>query len=102
MKNIYKVFLLIFISIFLISCKDNGKRAFENDYQMFKGEEHVFRKVDYDTMYQEFTKSTEHRVIVLRLTQIYTMPYCMLLLPIMNEVALEEGLKKFSISMYMK
>ncbi len=95
MKNIYKVFLLIFISIFLISCKDNGKRAFENDYQMFKGEEHVFRKVDYDTMYQEFTKSTEHRVIVFAFDpDLYECPYCMLLLPIMNEVALEEGLKE--------
>jgi len=54
MKNIYKIIFIVFLSLFLISC-DSGKKAFEKDYVMFEGKEHVFKKVSFQKAYASLT-----------------------------------------------
>lgn len=94
MKSFYKLMLLFFLSFFLISC-DRGRKAFEDDYQMFQGKEHVYRKVDYKTVYNAFTKNKGYKVIVFAFDpDYYECPYCMMLLPIINEIAIESGIKE--------
>lgn len=94
MKSFYKIVLVLLLSFFLTSC-DSGKRAFEDDYQMFKDKEHVYRKVDYKTIYNSFTKDEGYKVIVFAFDpDYYECPYCMMLLPIINEVAITSGVKE--------
>lgn len=92
MKNIYRIIIIVFLFVLsfgLISCS-NEKKAFEDDYQMFKDKEHVFVKADYKTVYASLTKEKGSSVIVFAYDpDLYVCPFCMKVFPILNEVALE-------------
>jgi len=102
MKNIYKIIFIVFLSLFLISC-DSGKKAFEKDYVMFEGKEHVFKKVSFQKAYASLTSKKGYQIIVFAFDpDYYECPYCMMVLPIINEVALEEGIKEiYYLDIYM-
>ncbi|MFA7435101.1 MAG: hypothetical protein WC006_01895 [Bacilli bacterium] len=95
MKNINKIsFVFIFLLvIFLVGCS-NGRKKFEDDYQMFKGQEHVFEKVNYKTVYEALTKEGSYVILFAYDPDLYECPYCMEAIPIINEAALQEGVDK--------
>src|SRR5690606_27788076 len=73
----------------------NGKIEFEKDYAMFKDKEHVYVKADYKEVYNALTNSKDLQIILFAYDpDLYVCPYCMQVLPILNEVALEEEVKE--------
>lgn len=95
MKKILFV-LIILLNIFLIGCtKDNEKKAFEEDYAYMKGQEHVYVKGTYDEVVNAFTVNQGVNVILFAFDpDFYECPYCMAVVPIINEIALEESINK--------
>lgn len=96
MRNSYKLAsLVMFLFILVLSGCSNGINEFEKDYPMFKDIDHVYVKADYEEVYNALTKEEGYNVIVFAYDpDLYVCPYCMEVLPILNEVALEEGIEK--------
>lgn len=95
MKTLNKfVFALLILFLGLLSAC-SSKSKFEDDYQMFKGEEHVFYKASYKEVYKSLTKKKGSFVILFAYDpDLYVCPYCMEVLPILNEVARESKIDK--------
>lgn len=96
MKSFYKINIFIILSfcLFLVGCS-NGKKAFEEDYQMFKGINHVYEKSNYDEVYNALTKKEGYQIILFAYDpNLAICPYCIKILPIINDLALEVGIKK--------
>lgn len=92
--NKFIFFFLLLFSITLSACSSQ-KRAFEEDYQIFKDIEHVYYKSNYKKVYNALTKAKGNYVIVFAYDpDLYVCPFCMEVLPILNEVALDKGVDK--------
>lgn len=96
MKNFYKLASLVFLLfISLLSGCSSGKSEFEKDYPMFKDIDHVYVKSNYEEVYNTLTKEEGYHVIVFAYDpDLYVCPYCMEVLPILNEVAVDEKIEK--------
>lgn len=89
-----KILMLLLLLTTLVGC-NNKRKAFEDDYQMFVGVEHVFVKEDYKTVYNVLTNKSERSIILFAYNpNISLCPYCIEVLPIINEVALSLDIKK--------
>lgn len=95
MKSINKIsiFLLLGLIIFLSGCT-SPKDKFEEDYQMFKNVDHVFEKVNYRSAYNALTGKGKYVIVFAYDPDLYVCPYCMEVLPILNEAALESEVVK--------
>lgn len=86
MKKILVILLTILV---LTGCHSPEVIRFEDDYPSMKGTEHVYIKTDYSTALNVLLNGTG--VVLLGFdTRKYACPYCQEIVPILNEVALEE------------
>lgn len=96
MKKTTIILLLIFVSLLFVGCKDEtGKTNFENDYPFFQQKDHVFVKGEYDEVYHALTKDEGVNIILFAYNPHFAeCPFCLESIPIINEVALGEKVKK--------
>lgn len=96
MKKSIILLLLVFVSLLFVGCKDEtGKTNFENDYPFFQEKDHVFVKGEYDEVHHALTQDDGVNIILFAYDPHFAeCPFCLECLPIINEVALEEDVKK--------
>lgn len=86
MKKMLGLFL---ISILLVGCRVSTLATFEDDYPSMSNQEHVYQKANYSTALNVLLNETG--VVLLAFdTKKYSCPYCQEVVPLLNEVALEE------------
>ncbi len=95
------IFILVFVSLFLIGCS-SGENKFEKDYPAFKDTEHVFYKTSYKDIYNKLTKEEGYNIILFAFDpNLAVCPFCLEALPVINEVALELKIDKiFYLDIY--
>lgn len=86
MKKIVFIYLLFIV---LVGCSAPSTIKFEDDYPNMKNVEHVYLKTDYTTALDIILNNTG--VVVLAFdTRKYSCPFCLEVIPLLNEVALAE------------
>lgn len=97
-----KKLLLIILTVTLISLGGCDKETtFKDDYEQFKNEEVAIRKVDYEEAISAFTDQEKSYIIYLGFNpKFYECPYCLEVIPILNEVALQEEIEVLYLDIY--
>jgi len=87
------VLLLIIVGLGLSGCSKNS--GIEEDYPMLREIEHVYVKGTYQEVVNALTVDKGVSVIYFAFdTNLYECPFCIATVPIINEVAIEEGIEK--------
>ena len=89
MKKI--LFLIILFSVTLLGCSKDPLGKIEDDYEFLKEIDHIYEKIDYNTMINALTVDQGSYIIIFAFKQC---PFCVEVIPILNEVAIEEGFDK--------
>ena len=79
-----KVLFILILFSFLGGC--NKKADFNSDYPFMKDVDHVYEKIDYDKAKQIFTEGTGVVILAFNSNK-KVCPFCIEVLPILNEVA---------------
>jgi thiol-disulfide isomerase/thioredoxin len=82
-----KKLIIFLLLVFLVGCK----ASFEDEYPMFKDQEHIYQIANYDEVISAFTVEEGAHLILFAFKEC---PYCQLTMPLINEAALELGFEK--------
>ncbi|MFA6627685.1 MAG: hypothetical protein WCQ80_01980 [Bacilli bacterium] len=85
-----KLIAIVLFALVLGGCHRLEVIQFEDDYPSMKGQEHVYIKTDYTTALNIILNDTGVVLFAFD-TKKYACPYCQEVVPLLNEVALEEG-----------
>ena len=84
-----KIIIFCLLALALVGCSIPQTAKFEDDYPSMKDIKHVYLKTDYTTALNVILNETG--VVILAFdTKKYTCPFCLEVVPILNEIALEE------------